>query len=118
VPEPCNLSVEKVRLGDIVSEEKDTFEYEYDFGDGWEHTILVEKVMEPDPDATYPHCVKGKRNCPPEDSGGPWGYGHMLEAVEDEDHPQHKEYMDWIGGDFYPEAFDLEDTNEALAQIA
>jgi hypothetical protein len=42
----------------------------------------------------------------------------MLEAVEDEDHPQHKEYMDWIGGDFYPEAFDLEDTNEALAQIA
>jgi hypothetical protein len=105
---------EMVQLNDVVSEEKDKFEYEYDFGDRWEHTIRVEKVIEPDPDATYPHCVKGKRNCPPEDSGGPYGYGHMLEAIEDEDHPQHEQYTNWIRDDFDPEAFDLERVNQAL----
>lgn len=106
-----------VRLDDIVSGEKDKFVYKYDFGDGWVHTILVEKVLAPDPDVTYPRCVKGKRNCPPEDSGGPWGYSHFLEAIEDEDHPQHEQYTDWIGGDFDPEAFDRDEVNEMLAEI-
>ena len=106
-----------VQLDEIVEKKKDRFVYEYDFGDGWEHVILVEEIMEPDPDAIYPRCVKGKRNCPPEDIGGTWGYAEFLEAIEDEDHPQHAEYMDWIGGEFDPEAFDREEVNEMLKDI-
>ena len=106
-----------VQLDEIVEKKKDRFVYEYDFGDGWEHAILVEEVMEPDPDATYPRCVKGKRSCPPEDIGGSWGYAEFLEAIEDEDHPRHAEYMDWIGGEFDPDAFDREEVNEILKKI-
>jgi len=104
----------KVRLDQIASAEKEKFFYEYDFGDGWEHEVLVEKILAPEPEADYPRCIKGKRNCPPEDIGGVWGYGDFLEAIQDEDHPEHEEYLEWIGGSFDPEAFDLEEVNEVL----
>jgi len=93
------------------------FVYEYDFGDSWEHILLVEKVLPMEPDQQYPVCIKGKRACPPEDVGGVWGYYGFLEAIQDPDHPEHEDYLEWIGEDFDPEAFDLDAVNAALRAL-
>jgi len=107
----------EVRLNQITEQEGFKFRYEYDFGDGWVHQVLVEKILSPQPDLEYPVCVKGRGACPPEDVGGIWGYFHFLEAIGDPDHEQHDQYLEWIGGEFDPEAFDLEDANQALLAL-
>jgi hypothetical protein len=103
-----------VKLNQIVTGEKFKFRYEYDFGDSWLHNLLVEKVLPPEPGQQVPVCIKGKRACPPEDVGGIWGYYMFLEAIQDPDHPEHEGYLEWVGGEFDPEAFDLDEANEAL----
>jgi hypothetical protein len=80
--------------------------YTYDFGDWWEHDVLVEDVSPADPDERYPRCVAGARACPPEDVGGPEGYARFLAAIADADDPEHDEMADWIGRTVDPEAFD------------
>jgi len=77
----------KFRLSDIIPEdgEKYKFFYEYDFGDSWNHIIQFEKFVEPEKGKTYPCCIKGKRACPPEDIGGPWGYAEYAEEVDDDE---------------------------------
>ena len=104
----------KVRLNQIAPGEKSRFVYEYDFGDSWEHVILVEKILPPEKGVHYPRCIKGKRACPPEDVGGMWGYDEFVAAVKDPDHSEHEDMLEWWGDDFDPEAFDLEEINEAL----
>ena len=106
----------QVRLNQIA-DEGSKFVYEYDFGDSWEHVLLVEKVLEPEPDRQYPVCIKGRGACPPEDVGGIWGYYSFLEAIQDADHPEHEDYLEWIGGEFDPEAFDLDEVNERLRAL-
>jgi len=106
----------KVRLDQIAPRVKAKFVYEYDFGDSWEHEIVVEKIL-PEPGVKYPTCLKGKGACPPEDVGGVWGYAGFLEAIHDPNHEEHKMYLEWIGGSFDPEAFDLDDTNAALRRV-
>ncbi|MEO0407464.1 MAG: plasmid pRiA4b ORF-3 family protein [Cyanobacteria bacterium P01_A01_bin.135] len=71
----------------------------------------------PDPKVRYPICIKGKRACPPEDCGGVWGYVEFLEAIADPEHPQHTAMTEWIGGEFEPEVFDLEEANRQLKRI-
>ena len=97
-----------------VQVEKDKFTYEYDFGDGWEHIILLEKILPPEDGATYPRCIKGKRACPPEDCGGIWGYAHLLEVIADPEDPEHDEMLEWLGGEFDSEYFNLDEVNERL----
>ena len=104
----------KFRLNQVAPGAKSSFVYEYDFGDSWEHVVLVEKALPPEPGQGYPLCIKGKRACPPEDVGGVWGYVNFLEAVQHLEHPQHEDYLEWIGGEFDPEAFDLDEVNAAL----
>ena len=103
----------EVRLNQIA-DEGFKFVYEYDFGDSWEHVLLVEKVLSPEPGQQYPVCIKGKRARPPEDVGGVWGYEEFLEAIQDPDRPEHEMYVEWIGGEFDPEEFDLDAVNAAL----
>lgn len=110
-------SERRIKLGQIVYGAKDRFSYEYDFGDSWEHEILVEKVLPPDPAVHYPICLTGKRACPPEDVGGVWGYADFLEAIAHPEHAEHEEMLEWVGGAFDPEAFDLEAVNQALRQL-
>jgi Plasmid pRiA4b ORF-3-like protein len=88
--------------------------YEYDFGDGWEHVVLLEKVLPPEQGVDYPRCTAGKRACPPEDVGGVWGYESFLETIRDPSHPEHDDMLEWAGGEFDPEQFDLNAANEAL----
>ncbi|MBN1305664.1 MAG: plasmid pRiA4b ORF-3 family protein [Anaerolineales bacterium] len=102
------------RLKKIANAEKITFRYEYDFGDSWDHTILVEKIIPAEKSTQYPVCIAGKRACPPEDVGGLWGYENFLQAIANPDHEEHDEYIEWVGGDFDPEAFDLDEVNEVL----
>jgi hypothetical protein len=106
-----------VTLDKIVRREKFKFIYEYDFGDGWEHELLIEKILPVEEGKTYPVCLTGKRACPPEDCGGTWGYSGFLEAVQDPNHPEHEEMLDWAGGEFDPAAFDLREVNAELKSL-
>ena len=101
-------------LRDVVFKENQKFIFTYDFGDNWEHTILIEKILPFDNNKNYPLCIKGKRNCPPDDCGGVWGYQNFLEAIKNKDHPEHEELLEWAGGEFYPEEFDLDEINSYL----
>lgn len=107
----------KYRLAEIAPTERSKFIYEYDFGDGWEHDVVVEKILPREPDGKYPYCLKGKRACPPEDVGGIWGYEEFLKAMKDPTHEEHETYVEWWGGIFDPEDFDLERTNRRLQTI-
>jgi hypothetical protein len=106
-----------VTLRQVAPREGFKFRYEYDFGDSWLHQVLVEKILSPEPGQDYPVCIRGRRARPPEDVGGIGGYYHFLEAVQDPDHEEHDEYLEWVGGEFDPEAFDLEEVNQALAAL-
>ena len=79
--------------------------YEYDFGDCWEHTVVLEKILAAESGETYPRCIAGKRACPPEDSGGIPGYEEKLEILKHPGSKYYKEIRDWMG-DFDPEHFD------------
>ena len=107
----------KIKLGEVLQKPKTKFRYSYDFGDGWEHEVLVEDILEADAKTRYPICLAGKRACPPEDCGGIFGYADFLEAIRDPEHEQHKEMLEWIGASFDPELFDLEDVNRSLKTI-
>lgn len=107
----------KVKLCELAPAVKSKFIYEYDFGDGWEHEIKVVKVGPPVEGVKYPVCLAGELACPPEDCGGIWGYYEMLEALKDPKHEQHKEFIEWIGGSFDPERFNLNKVNASLAKL-
>jgi hypothetical protein len=101
---------------DRIASPGDVLLYEYDFGDGWEHRVRVEKALPAEPGRRYPVCVEGARACPPEDCGGPWSYASLLEAIRDPAHPEHDDMLEWVGGDFDPDRFDLDHVNRQLAR--
>lgn len=107
--DPEVLNSLETRLSSMVPEEgrRFRFEYEYDFGDGWEHEVLFEGCPRAKKGARYPLCLEGKRACPPEDVGGTYGYQEYLEALTDPEHEEHQSFMEWRGP-FDPEAFDAE----------
>ena len=94
-----------------------SFSYSYDFGDGWEHTLRVEKTLPIDPAFHYPLCMAGANACPPEDIGGPPGYVDFVQAISDPAHPEHEELLEWCGGTFDPFAFNLDAINAQLRRI-
>lgn len=112
-----DVDYRRITLKKVAPATKAKFSYLYDFGDGWEHEIAVEKIIEGTPTPLPPLCVGGERACPPEDVGGVWGYAEFLKAIGDPKHAEHAHYLDWIGGAFDPEAFDLAAVNQALASI-
>jgi hypothetical protein len=99
-------------IGKLLEEENDKISYEYDFGDGWEHTITLEKVIE-NYDGTLPVCTAGALNCPPEDVGGIWGFREFKKAIKDPSHPEHNMYKEWIG-EYDPDYFNMDEINEML----
>jgi hypothetical protein len=98
-----------IRLADIAKPGT-AIGYEYDFGDGWVHTILVEAMASTEPGTLYPHCTDGAAACPPEDCGGLWGYHDLRETLANPAAENHQEMLDWLGIDeasqFDPAAFD------------
>jgi Plasmid pRiA4b ORF-3-like protein len=97
------LDASKVRLIDVLEDVgAQSLKYLYDFGDGWEHSIRIERVTNVVPGMTYPCLVEATGRCPPEDVGGPWGYREFLDAIANPDHEEHAERLERIGGSFDP----------------
>jgi hypothetical protein len=105
----------KTRLCEVSSTVGNRFLYEYDFGDDWRHELRLEKVLVQS-DSLWPICVAGERACPPEDCGGSLGYAELLEIVTNPDHPEYDDRLEWLGGDFDPEYFDLAEVNHKLTR--
>lgn len=112
------MNEKRYRLNQFVSGKGFKFTYEYDFGDGWDHTVHVEAILPIRKGTQYPICLEGKRACPPEDIGGVEGYDDLLNIFSNPKHPEHEELIEEFGEDFDPEFFDIEDVNLGLRRYA
>ena len=121
-PELDHRDERKARLADFLAEPGDRIRYAYDFGDFWEHDIVLEKTLEPDPAGRLPACVAGKGACPPEDCGGVWGYADLRDALANPASEEHDAMLEWLGLDsadeFDPAAFDVAETNEIVGMVS
>jgi hypothetical protein len=109
---------EKKFKADAAIGKQRRFRYEYDFGDGWQHQVVVEDVTTTTPvGLTFAVCLDGERSCPPEDCGGAYGYEDLLRAISDPGHDEHDDFIEWVGEDFDPEEFSLVITNALLQQL-
>lgn len=104
-------------LGDLQVAPKETFLYEYCFGDGWQIDVRVEKTELAQTGVKYPMIADGKQNSPPEDCGGPAGYKEVLYSLKNPDEPLSKEWLAWLGEGFDPEEFNLEKLNKSLTKL-
>jgi hypothetical protein len=104
----------EVTLLQVLKRPKDKLEYLYDFGDGWHHEVVLEKLLPAEDGGRFPIILAGKRACPPEDVGGLYGYYRLLEVLSDPKHPDHQEMLDWAGGPIDPEEFDIRSANTAI----
>jgi len=120
-PDPDNkfnsIDERTVELSRLILEKGDKFSYEYDLGNSWVHDVLVENILTLDHGAHYPLCIEGRRACPPENCGGIGGYCYLLDVLEDPDDLRHDDMIEWIGWDFDPDYFDLDDINIRLSTI-
>jgi hypothetical protein len=110
----------KVPLHEVLSREKERIRYEYDFRDGWEHTLVVEKILPSGAGSNRPVCLAGKRHAPPEESGGIIAYERLLAARRNSSHgamADRAEIVNRLGKNFDPEAFDLEAVNRELFRL-
>jgi hypothetical protein len=118
-PELGSSDERRVRLDQLIGEIGDRLRYTYDFGDNWEHEIVVEDLLDVDPDTHYPTLVAAKGTCPPEDCGGPWGYDDLKAILADPTHERHREMIDWLGLDdntaFDPNAVTIDRLEEEVA---
>lgn len=108
------LDEKKVVLHRVVNQPKMSFKYEYDFGDSWDHRILLEEILPPNPEALFPICVAGRRACPPEDSGGIYGFYNYMEIIQDPEDEEYSEIKMWLGEEYDPAAFDIHAVNNEL----
>ncbi len=95
---------------------EEQFEYLYDFGDYWEHRIMMEKKME-GKNLINPICLQGEGRCPPEDVGGTHGFKEFLESMKDKSHPERESYITWYGSEFDPDQVDLDQSNVELTNL-
>ncbi len=116
-PRPKLLDAKDVTLESIIKDVKEKFIYEYDFGDSWRHDIVVEKFLPLENEITYPICLDGKLNCPPEDCGGIPGFYELIEIIGDKRHRRRKEMLEWLDGPYDPEYFDKVEVNEKLKNL-
>ena len=107
----------KVRLRDVLKPRKTMIDYVYDFGDSWEHRLIVTRLRPGKPDVSYPHYVGGEWDCPPEDCGGIPGYYNMLDALADPAHPDHADVAEYLEG-WDPKEIDELPLRIALGRIA
>ncbi len=95
----------EVPISDFFYQVGDSADYEYDFGDGWKHEILLEGILLREKGQKYPRCIDGAHACPPEDCGGVHGYCQMLEVLADPDDEEHESMLEWVGGKYDPQEF-------------
>lgn len=105
------LPASKTKIKDFIKKEKENIIYIYDLGDRWEHSVVLEKILPGKEGIDYPICIAGKRACPPEDCGGVGGYYHLLEIIKNPNHEEYEETIEWLGGEFDPEHFDIDEVS-------
>lgn len=109
----------KTKIRALICSERQTFRYTYDFGDNWDHTVMVEKVLASADAPFLPYCIRGKRACPPEDCGSIGGYYSLQEIKKDKCHTDYQRLIvQWLGEDFDFELFDLDQVNVKLRKLA
>ena len=106
-----------ITLAEALPHQGSTCTYEYDFGDGWVHVVVVECITPDAVPAEAPACLAGARACPPEDCGGAFGYQRLLATLADSAHPQHAALRAWAGGAFDAEHFALAEANRQLGRL-
>ncbi|MEJ7586938.1 MAG: plasmid pRiA4b ORF-3 family protein [Ferruginibacter sp.] len=111
------LDLSKTLLTDVVSLEKDSFHYNYDFGDCWLHEISIDQLVEKEAGTLYPTCIGGQLNCPPEDCGGIAGFNNIKIILQDKKHPEYKEIRNWVGKNYDTKGFDQAKVNKQLRQL-
>lgn len=104
-----------VRLSSVFARVGDKIIYTYDLGDSWEHGLVLEKRLSRDPNTAYPIGTEGPFACPPEDCGGIGGFYDLLDALGDPAHDQYDELRDWVGDEYDPDAFSVDDVNRMFA---
>jgi hypothetical protein len=106
-----------LRVSDLVAKHgvKLRFDYEYDFGDSWEHEIILEAVTKPEQGVRYPRCLDGERACPPEDIGGIYGFAEFVEAISNRRHKEHDEFLEYYGP-FNPGKFSAAKTTRNMRE--
>lgn len=104
----------ETELSAIFDKPKIKMIYEYDFGDGWEHELVLEKIIDKNSTQQYPFCIEGEMNCPPEDCGGIYGFMDMMQKFKNKKHPEHADIAEWLGEDYNQDDFDLEAVNANL----
>lgn len=102
-----------IKLSSIFDKPKMQIQYEYDFGDGWEHELVLEKILDMNSIHLFSVCIDGEFNCPPEDCGGLHGFYENLEILKNKKHPEYHDTKEWMG-DYNPLDFDLQSINENL----
>ncbi len=102
------IDEDKICIDRYFSMTHKTARYTYDFGDNWEHDIVLEKILDVQEGVTYPICLAGKRACPPENCGGIWGYKNLIEIMANPDHDEYEEMIE-LYGEIEPEYFDYAD---------
>jgi hypothetical protein len=114
--EMANVDYKKIKISDLLTEEGEKIIYEYDFGDNWEHDVILEKILPFDKKMEIPFCLNGKMNCPPEDCGGIWGYSDMLKIIKQPGHKEYNNVIEWLGDEFDSEYFDRDQINKLLKE--
>ena len=104
----------RTRLSRVLRRPRDAMVYEYDFGDGWEHIVVLERIVQSVPGTQYPVILAAEGACPPEDVGGIGGYYQFLQTMANPHHPEHREMMAWWGGPFDQKLYDIQARNEVL----
>jgi len=107
----------KVRLSQILRPRKTVIDYTYDFGDSWDHRLILTNVRLAEPGTAYPRYIAGERPAPPEDCGGIPGFYTALEARADPSHPDHADIVEWLDG-YDPDQFDDIQLKYAVGRIA
>jgi hypothetical protein len=112
----ADIDTDDVTVGELLRRIGDVLGYEYDFGDGWSHTVSLQAISTDGPEVW---CLDGKRACPPDDCGGPMGYANLLSILAKPKHPEHRDMLEWLEpaypDGFHPEAFDRDEINEQFA---
>jgi hypothetical protein len=116
-PEQGVISDKRAVLQEVLKPSISQFSYLYDFGDGWEHDVLIESTSSTVENESALLCLAGANACPPDDVGGPYGYAEFVKAIANPKHKEHRRYLHWCGGAFDPKGFDLQSVNRDLRRL-
>ena len=117
--ETGSIDANGIPLDSIFRKVGDQFKYIYDFGDYWDHQVVLEKIMVKE--MYVPHCLTGKNECPPEDVGGVHGYREMVRVFAEGPASEKASYRRWLGlragEDWDPTYYSQRETNKRMSLL-